>query len=76
MNGIRRIDAGKLPCPQPATLNHKVLHNLAKGTAQVLMSSSNARENVFYLFRDSCWGVIINHLSEGSSWMMLKNDIP
>jgi hypothetical protein len=28
--------------------------------------------NVSHLFRNSCWGVIIEELSEGSSWMMLK----
>lgn len=72
MDGIRIIDAGELLCPQPATLTNEVLHTLTRGTAQVPVYFSTAWENVFYLFRDSCWGVIIEELSEGSSWMMLK----
>jgi hypothetical protein len=76
MNDIGISDAGELPCPQPATLNHEGLHKLAKGTAQVPVSSSTARENVFYLFRNSCWSVTIEELPEGSSWMMRRNDIP
>jgi TusA-related sulfurtransferase len=72
MNDIRIIDAGKLSCPQPATLTHEGLHKLAKGTERVPVSSSTARENVSHLFRNSCWGVTTEELSEGSSWMMLK----
>jgi hypothetical protein len=28
--------------------------------------------NVSHLVRNSCWGITIEELSEGSSWMMLK----
>jgi hypothetical protein len=72
MNDIRIIDAGELSCPQPATLTHEGLHKLAKGTAQVPVSSSTGRGNVSHLVRNSCWGITIEELSEGSSWMMLK----
>jgi hypothetical protein len=76
LDGIRIIDAGELSCPQPATLTHEGLHKLARGTAQVPVSSSTGRYNVSHLFRNSCWGVIIEELSEGSSRMMRRNDIP
>jgi hypothetical protein len=72
MNDIRIIDAGELSSPQPAMLTHAGLQKLAKGTAQVPLSSSTARENVCHLFRNSCWGVTIEELSKGSSQMMLK----
>jgi TusA-related sulfurtransferase len=72
LDGIGIIDAAELLCPQPATLTHEGLHKLARGTAQVAVSSSTARENVSHLFRNSCWGVIIEEPSKGSSWMMLK----
>ncbi|MGA8848290.1 MAG: hypothetical protein WB564_00475 [Dehalococcoidia bacterium] len=62
MNDIRIIDAGELSCPQPAMLTHEGLHKLARGAAQVPVSSSTARENVSHLFRNSCWGVIIEEL--------------
>lgn len=54
MNDIGIIDAGELSCPQPAMLTHEGLHKLAKGTAQVPVSSSNAQGNVSYLFGSSC----------------------
>jgi TusA-related sulfurtransferase len=72
MNDISIIDAGELSCPQPATLTHEGLHKLARGTARVPVSSSTGRENVSHLFRNSCWDVAIEELSEGSSWIMLK----
>ncbi len=72
MNDIRIIDAGELSCSQPAMLTREGLHKLAKGTARVLVSSSNAQGNVSHLFGNSCWGVTTEELPEGSSWMMLK----
>jgi hypothetical protein len=72
MNDIRVLDTGKLSCLQIATLTHEGLHKLARGTAQVPVSSSTARKRVSHLFRDGCWGVIIEKLSKGSSWVMLK----
>jgi TusA-related sulfurtransferase len=56
MSDIGIIDARELSCPQPATLTQEELHKLARGTAQVPVSSSIARENVSHLFRNSCCG--------------------
>jgi hypothetical protein len=72
MSDIRTLDAGELLCPQPRTLTHEELHKLARETGQARLSSSTVLENGSHLFRNSCWGVIIEKLSEGNYWMMLK----
>jgi phenylalanyl-tRNA synthetase beta subunit len=72
MSDIRMIDAGELSCLQPATLTHERLQKLVRGTAQVSVGFSTAHGNVSHLITNSCWGVTIEELSEGSSWMMLK----
>ena len=72
MNDIRMIDARGLSCPQPAMLTRQALQKLAKGTIEVLVDTSTARENVSRLARNSDWEVTIEEQPEGSYRIVLK----
>ncbi len=72
MNEIKTIDARGLSCPQPAMLTRQAIEKQAKGTVELLVDSSTARENVSRLARNSGWGVTIEEQPGGSYRIILK----
>jgi len=72
MSDVQTIDARGLSCPQPAMLARQTLQKLGKGTIEVLVDSSTARENVSRIAKNSGWGVTVEEQPEGSFRMVLK----
>lgn len=72
MNDVKIIDARGLSCPQPAMLVRQALQKLTKGTIEVLVDSSTARENVSRLARNSGWNVTLEEQPDSSCRIVLK----
>lgn len=72
MSDTHTVDARGLSCPQPAMLARQALEKMDKGTIEVLVDSTTARENVSRLARNSGWNVTIEDQPEGSYRIMLK----
>ncbi|MBM3141652.1 MAG: SirA family protein [Chloroflexi bacterium] len=72
MSDIHTVDARGLSCPQPAMLARQALEKMDKGTIEVLVDSTTARENVSRLARNSGWNVTVEDQPEGSYRIMLK----
>jgi TusA-related sulfurtransferase len=58
------VDARGLSCPQPAMLTQETLQKIGKGTIEVLVDSSTARENVSRLARKSGWKTSLTAVPE------------
>jgi len=72
MSDIKTVDARGLSCPQPAMLAQEALQKAAKGTIEVLVDSSTARENVSRLAKSSGWDVTVKDQSDGSYQIILR----
>lgn len=72
MSDIKTVDARGLSCPQPAMLAQEALQKAAKGTIEVLVDSSTARENVSRLAKNSGWDVTVKDQSDGSYQIILR----
>ena len=72
MSDVKTVDARGLSCPQPAMLAQEALQKLGKGTIEVLVDSSTARENVSRLARNSDWDVTVEEQPEGSYRIILR----
>lgn len=72
MDDIKTVDARGLSCPQPPMLTRQAMQKLDKGTIEVLVDSSTARENVSRLAKNSGWAVTIEDKPDGSSRIVLK----
>ena len=72
MSDIKTVDARGLSCPQPAMLAQEALKKLGKGTLEVLVDSSTARENVSRLARNSGWNVTLEEQPGGSYCIKLR----
>ena len=72
MSDIKTIDARGLSCPQPPMLTRQALEKMDKGTIEVLVDSTTARENVSRLARNSGWDVTVEDQPEGSYRIVLK----
>jgi TusA-related sulfurtransferase len=72
MSDIKTVDARGLSCPQPAMLAQKALQKAGKGTIEVLVDSSTARENVSRLAKNSGWDVTVKDQSDGSYQIILR----
>ena len=72
MSDIKTIDARGLSCPQPAMLTRRALGKEEKGTIEVLVDSSTARENVSRLAKNSGWNVTVEGQPDGSHRIVLK----
>ncbi len=59
MSEIKKIDAHGLSYPQPALMTRQAIQELSKGTVEVLVDSTTARDNVARLARNSGWKVTI-----------------
>jgi len=72
MSDIKTVDARGLSCPQPAMLAQEALQKAGKGTIEVLVDSSTARENVSRLAKNSGWDVTVKDQSDGSCQIILR----
>ena len=72
MSDVETVDARGLSCPQPAILIRQALQKMDKGTIEVLVDSSTARENVSRLARNSGWNVTVEDQPDGSYRIVLK----
>lgn len=72
MSDIKILDARGLSCPQPPMLTQEALQKMGKGTIEVLVDSSTARENVSRLARNSGWNVTVEDQPDGSSRIILR----
>jgi tRNA 2-thiouridine synthesizing protein A len=72
MSDVHTVDARGLSCPQPAMLTRETLQKMGKGTIEVLVDSSTARENVSRLARNSGWNVTMEGQPDGSSRVILR----
>jgi len=72
MSDKKTIDARGLSCPQPAMLARQALQKIDKGTIEILVDSTTARENVSRLARNSGWNVTVEDQPEGSYRIVLK----
>ena len=72
MIDVKTVDARGLNCPEPVMLVRKAMQESDKGTLEVLVDSSTARENVSRLAKNSGWTVTIDEQPDGSSRIVLK----
>jgi TusA-related sulfurtransferase len=72
MSDIKTVDARGLSCPQPAMLAQEALKKTGKGTVEILVDSSTARENVSRLARNSGWNVNVEDQPDGSYRIILR----
>ena len=72
MSDIKTVDARGLSCPQPAMMARQVLKKTERGTIEVLVDSSTARENVSRLAQNSGWSVTVEEQTEDNYRIVLK----
>ena len=72
MSDVKKVDARGFSCPQPALLARQALNKMDKGTIEVLVDSSTARENVSRLARNSGWNVTVADQPDGSYRIVLQ----
>jgi len=60
---LNTVDACGLSCPQPAMLARQALQTLSKGTLEVIVDSSTARENVSRIARNLGWETDVDERS-------------
>jgi TusA-related sulfurtransferase len=72
MSDAKTVDARGLSCPQPPMLTQEALQKMGKGTIEVLVDSSTARENVSRLARNSGWNVTVEDQPDGSYRIILR----
>ena len=72
MGDIKTLDVRGLSCPQPPMLTQQALQKMGKGTIEVLVDSSTARENVSRLARNSGWNVTVEGQPDGSYRIILR----
>lgn len=71
MSNVKTVDARGLSCPQPAMLAQKALKEAGKGTVEILVDSSTARDNVSRLARNSGWNITVEDQPEGTYRIIL-----
>lgn len=72
MSSAKTVDARGLSCPQPTMLAQEALKKLGKGTLEVLVDSSTARENVSRLAKNSGWNVTVEDQPDSSYRITLR----
>ena len=72
MGELNTVDARGLSCPQPAMLAREALQKLSKGTLEVIVDNSTARENVSRIAKNLGWEIDIDERSEDDIHLMLK----
>ncbi len=65
MSSVKTVDARGLSCPQPALLAQEALRKAGKGTVEILVDSSTARDNISRLARNSGWNITVDSQPEG-----------
>jgi len=66
------VDARGLSCPHPPMLARQALQKLNKGTLEVIVDNSTARENVSRIARKLGWQVDVNERSEEDIHILMK----
>ena len=66
------VNACGLSCPQPAMLARQALQKLSKGTVEVIVDNSTARENVSRIAKTLGWEVNIIERSEDDIHLLMK----
>ena len=66
------IDARGLSCPQPAMLARQALQKLSKGSLEVIVDNSTARENVSRIARNLGWEINIDERAEDDVHLMMR----
>jgi len=72
MSDVKTVDARGLSCPQPPMLAQEALQKMGKGTVEVLVDSTTARENVSRVARNSGWSVTVEEQPDGSYRITLR----
>jgi tRNA 2-thiouridine synthesizing protein A len=72
MDEIKTINACGLSCPQPAVLTREALGSMVRGTVEVLVDTTGARDNVSRTAHRAGWKVSIESQSDGSFRLILK----
>jgi tRNA 2-thiouridine synthesizing protein A len=72
MGDIKTLDVRGLSCPQPPMLTQEALQKMGKGTLEILVDSSTARENVSRLAKNSGWNVTVEDQPDGSYRIILR----
>jgi tRNA 2-thiouridine synthesizing protein A len=72
MSDIKIMDARGLSCPEPVMLTNQAIKKLSKGTIEVLVDSSSARENVSRMAKSSGWEVSVEEQPDGSYRILMK----
>lgn len=72
MSESSTIDARGLSCPQPPMLARQALQELEKGTLEVIVDNTTARENVSRMGRNLGWEVNIDEKSEDNISVIMK----
>jgi len=71
-NNVDIVDARGLSCPQPAMLARQALMQLSKGTLEVIVDNSTARENVSRIAKNLGWEIDIDERSEEDVHILMK----
>jgi tRNA 2-thiouridine synthesizing protein A len=72
MSDVKTVDARGLSCPQPPMLAQEALKKMGKGTIEVLVDSTTARENVARVARNSGWNVTVEEQPGGVYRIILR----
>ena len=71
-NNIEIVDARGLSCPQPAMLARQALQKLSKGSLEVIVDNSTARENVSRIAKNLGWEIDIDARSEDDVHLLIR----
>jgi len=66
------IDARGLSCPQPAMMARQALQKLSKGTLEVIVDNSTARENVSRIATNLGWEINIDERAEDDVHLTMR----
>jgi len=72
MVDLKIVDARGLSCPQPALLARQALQKESKGTLEVIVDNSTARENVSRTAKNLGWQVNVDERSEDEIHLVMK----
>jgi len=69
---VKIVDARGLSCPQPALMTRQALQKESKGTLEVIVDNTTARENVSRTARNLGWNVTVDERCEDEIHLVLK----
>ncbi len=66
------VDARGLSCPEPVMLARQAIHELSKGTIEVMVDSGTARDNVSRMAINSGWSIKVEDQKDGFYKVLLQ----